>query len=126
MNEDVVGELVFLGLTEYEAKAYVALVGMGEGSARQISDASGVPRPRIYDILELLEKKGFVEVGQGSPMLFRALDPEKLMRILRENTEAALISAGSRLKEISLRSKRTIFPMWHIKGDMTIRDQLRT
>ncbi|MFA5313588.1 MAG: helix-turn-helix domain-containing protein [Methanomassiliicoccales archaeon] len=124
MNDDVVDELIYLGLTEYEAKIYVSLVGMGEGSARQINEASGVPRPRVYDILEMLEKKGYVEVGQGSPKLFRAVEPEKMIRILRENIENAMVSAESRLKELGLKSKRSIFPIWHIKGEMTIRDQL--
>jgi len=51
MQEGIVEGLRKLGLTEYEAKAYAALVGMGEASAREVHELSGVPRTRIYDIL---------------------------------------------------------------------------
>ena len=58
--DDLVRNLTTLGLTEYEARVYAALVGIGEGSARQVHEASGVPRPRVYDIAE-----GLAEIGRA-------------------------------------------------------------
>ena len=126
MFDTSVKELTKLGMTEYEARAYASLVGLGEGSARQVHEASGVPRPRVYDILESLERKGFVEVWQGQPKSFRAVEPDRLMRILREDLEESMRIASSELSNLSLEAKKRTFPVWHIKGQGSIRDQVRT
>jgi len=47
-----------LGLSEYEAKVYVTLVGLGKATARE-NEASGVPRTRVYDVIEKLAFQGF-------------------------------------------------------------------
>ena len=49
MNEGAIADdLVGLGLTQYEAKAYVALVRRDSSTAAQVSRLAGVPRQRIY------------------------------------------------------------------------------
>ncbi len=73
---DPVDDLMQLGLTEYEARAYVAMVTIGEGGISEISQQSGMPRSRVYDIMERLARKGFVEVGAIKPLRYRAVDPE--------------------------------------------------
>ncbi|MCU0861535.1 MAG: helix-turn-helix domain-containing protein, partial [Methanomassiliicoccales archaeon] len=55
--------LMRLGFSEYEAKAYVAMVSIGEGGIAEISQQSGIPRSRVYDVMERLALKGFAEVG---------------------------------------------------------------
>jgi len=65
--DDLIRNLTRLGLTDYEARVYAALVGMGEGTARQIHLAGGVPRPRVYDIAEGLAARGFIAIRQVSP-----------------------------------------------------------
>ena len=47
-------------LNIYEVKIWTALLSKGVSSAGELSDISEVPRSRSYDILESLEKKGFV------------------------------------------------------------------
>ena len=39
------------GLSPYQADAYVTLLALGSASASEIATASGVPQPRIYDVL---------------------------------------------------------------------------
>ncbi|OPY32612.1 MAG: Sugar-specific transcriptional regulator TrmB [Methanomassiliicoccales archaeon PtaU1.Bin124] len=126
MFDRSVPELVRLGMTEYEARVYSSLVGLGEGTARQVHEACGVPRPRVYDILESLESKGYVEVWQGKPKYYRAVPPDRLMRLLREDLEDSMRTASSELQELSLKAKQRSFPVWHIKGEMSIQDQVRT
>lgn len=58
--KNLVQQIQSLGLNQYEAKAYVALVKLGPSNAYQVSKASGVPRARIYEILIGLEQQGFV------------------------------------------------------------------
>ncbi len=126
MLERPISELMRLGMTEYEARAYTALVGIGEGTARQVHDASGIPRPRIYDILTSLESRGFVEVWQGKPMHYRAVPPDQLMRLLREGMEGSIKSASDALSELSLKVRQRTFPVWHVRGELSIQDQVRS
>jgi len=126
MLERSVSELTRLGLTEYEARAYIGLVGLGEGTARQVHEASGVPRPRVYDILESLEGRGFVEVWQGKPKYYRAVQPDRFMRILREDLEESIRTVSDEVRDLSLEARNRTFPVWHIKGRLSIHDQVRT
>jgi sugar-specific transcriptional regulator TrmB len=125
MLDRSVAELRRLGMTEYEARAYVGLVGLGEGTARQVHEACGVPRPRIYDILESLETKGFVEVWTGKPKYYRAIPPDRLIRVLRNELETSMHIASTELQDLSLEGRKRTFPVWHIKGDLSIREQIR-
>ena len=76
--DDVIKHLMRLGLTEYEARAYVATVSLGEGTVNEISRESGVPRSRAYDVMERLAEKGFVEMGNTNPICYRANDPDRV------------------------------------------------
>lgn len=64
-----------LGLTGYEAKTYVALVGLGPSTASDIAEAADVPRTRIYSVLSDLEDGGWVRSRQGRPKTFQAARP---------------------------------------------------
>ncbi|MBR9690362.1 TrmB family transcriptional regulator, partial [Candidatus Woesearchaeota archaeon] len=48
------------GLNTYESKIWTALLSRGVSTAGELSDIANVPRSRSYDVLESLEKKGFV------------------------------------------------------------------
>ena len=50
----------YFGLNLYEVKIWTALLSRGVSTAGELSDIANVPRSRSYDILESLEKKGFV------------------------------------------------------------------
>jgi len=65
-----------MGLSEYEANAYLALLRQGTGTAKEIANASGIPQSRIYDVLERLEEKGFVTIQMGRPKRYGAIEPE--------------------------------------------------
>ncbi len=58
MKEELLNKLQKLGLNLYEAKAYASLLKVGTANAYKISKESGIPRARIYDVLESLTKRG--------------------------------------------------------------------
>lgn len=66
MNNNLFEKLQKLGLNLYEAKAYVGLLKTGTSNAYKISKESGIPRARIYDILESLVKLGLAMVEESS------------------------------------------------------------
>jgi sugar-specific transcriptional regulator TrmB len=63
------------GLSPYQADAYVALLGRGRLSAQELASVSEVPGPRIYDVLDGLEAKGFVVTYERDQLYAEAVDP---------------------------------------------------
>jgi len=64
-----------VGLTQYEARAYIALVGRGLGDAASLATAAGIPRTSAYKVLESLAEKGYAKPTGGKPILFRPTPP---------------------------------------------------
>jgi sugar-specific transcriptional regulator TrmB len=124
MKEKVVEGLRRLGLTEYEAKAYAALVGLGEASAREIHQVSGVPRTRIYDILRDLTDKGFVEFVQGSPTYYRVVEPDRVLERLRSDFLEAVDQSAEELKSLSFDVHGST-PVWCVKSDWAIKNRVK-
>jgi sugar-specific transcriptional regulator TrmB len=97
--ESVVEKLRQVGLTEYEAKAYLALLNTHLNTATQVSEKSGVPRTKIYSVLEALKLKGWVRVYSGVPLLFKALAPRAVFEKVKGDLERFLESVQATLKE---------------------------
>ena len=63
-----------LGLSDYEARAYIALISLEDGTARQIANASTVPRTSMYKVMGTLEDKDLVVSHPGKPRRYRPVD----------------------------------------------------
>ena len=113
-----------LGMKEYEAKIYVALVGLGEANVRRIHEASGVPRPRVYDVLNSLAAKGFISVRQGSPLMYSAVQPDSVVSFLKKDLDAAARDSIKTLKALSFDTKQNYSPIWYVHSDWTIQRSL--
>ncbi|MDM7934226.1 MAG: TrmB family transcriptional regulator [Methanothrix sp.] len=124
MKEGIIDGLRKLGLTEYEAKAYATLVGMGEATAREAHELSGVPRTRIYDILRDLERKGFVESVNGSPTYYRAVEPDQVIERLRDDLVASIDRSTSELKSLNLKAHGAS-PVWCVRSEWGIRNRIK-
>ncbi|MBS3085855.1 TrmB family transcriptional regulator [Candidatus Pacearchaeota archaeon] len=98
-------------LNLYEAKVWTALLSRGNSTAGELSSISDVPRSRTYDILESLEKKGFVVMKLGKPIKFVALKPEEVVERVKKNL----------VREAQEKSKR----LETLKGDEVL-DELNT
>jgi sugar-specific transcriptional regulator TrmB len=59
-----------LGLGDYAARAYLALLDLGETEARDVSRLSGVPLAKMYQVLESLQAKGLCDVFPETPKRF--------------------------------------------------------
>lgn len=77
---DLIDTLQKAGLSPYQAEAYVALLEQGSVSAQDLAKSSNVPGPRIYDVLESLEKKGYVVTYERDQLYAEALDPTEGLR----------------------------------------------
>jgi sugar-specific transcriptional regulator TrmB len=97
--ERIVEKLERIGLTEYEAKAYFALLEVHLNTATKVSEKSGVPRTRIYSVLESLMNKGWVRIYSGVPLLFKAQAPKEVFEKIKEEYSEFLVPVKSTLKE---------------------------
>lgn len=73
-----------LGLNIYEAKLWTALLSRGISTAGELSDIANVPRSRSYDVLESLEKKGFIMQKLGKPIKYVALPPSEVLERVKK------------------------------------------
>jgi len=78
-----VEKLQKIGLTEYEAKVYLSLLRNNMSLASKLSADSGVPRTKIYAVLEALAYKSWVKIYSGIPLLFRAVNPQEVFQKIK-------------------------------------------
>jgi sugar-specific transcriptional regulator TrmB len=80
--------LEHLGLTEKQAKVYVALLQMGSGSVPAISIKAGTKRPTTYILLEELRMKGLVTLlPKKVKAVYTAQSPNILWQEQKEKEE---------------------------------------
>lgn len=81
-NNELVAQLTRLGLTSYEAKAYLTLIRRDSFTAAQVARQSGLPRQRIYDVLGSLVQKGLAAARPGTVVKYAATPPELAIELL--------------------------------------------
>ncbi len=79
MSDDLLDLLGNVGLTEYESRAYAALLSKHVTTAAQLSMESRIPRTKVYEVLESLVRKGWAKVYSGYLLLFRPVDPSVVL-----------------------------------------------
>jgi sugar-specific transcriptional regulator TrmB len=98
-----------LGLSSYEDRAYRNLLGLGPVSAKDLSETSGVPEGRIYDVLENLESHGMVRAQSASrPKQFVAVEPEVAIERLVENRRRELSAEIERAETVGSQLKNDL------------------
>ncbi|MBT8508380.1 hypothetical protein AZH53_08185 [Methanomicrobiaceae archaeon CYW5] len=125
MQKGVIESLVMLGFTEYEAKAYTSLVGLGMGTAREVHDISGVPHGRIYSVLKALSEKGYVTVQKGSPTYYRAEDPDLVVGTLKAKLNERVDGSLAYLKSLRIETGHPL-PFWSIHSEWGINRRIRS
>jgi len=90
-------------LNIYEVKIWTALLCRGLATAGELSDISQIPRSRSYDVLDSLEKKGFVMMKLGKPIRYIAIEPNEIIRRvkdkIKEKSESRMVSLEKIKKE---------------------------
>ncbi len=87
VNKELLGKLREFGLNSYESKLWTALLSRGVSTAGELSDISNVPRSRAYDVLESLEKKGFIIVKLGKPIKYLAVTPREVVERVKKRVQ---------------------------------------
>jgi len=83
----VLDALKTIGLNLYERRIWVALLSKGTATVGELAELANVPRSRAYDILESLERKGFVMLQPSKPLKAVAIPPEEALERAKKNLE---------------------------------------
>ena len=84
-------DLIKIGLTEGEAKVYLALIGLGSSKVGPIVKDSGVAYSNVYDVLQRLMEKGLVTfIIKEKTKYFQAANPSNLLDYLDKREDEIL------------------------------------
>jgi len=116
VENDFLNKLKDFGLNSYESKLWVALLSRGISTAGELSDISGVPRSRAYDVLESLEKKGFIIVKIGKPIKYLAVHPREVVERVKKKVSQEAKAKNNVLEELKESSLLTELNLLHSDG----------
>ncbi len=113
--QDLTATLGRLGLTTYEAKAYLALLRRDSSSASEVARLGELPRQRIYDVLATLLERGLVSARPGAVTKYVATPPDaavdRLLAGHRERLASLELEGASAAQEL--------VPAFHAGRDQT-------
>ncbi len=114
MMNSAVSALTQLGLSDYEARAYTALLAQHPLTAYEIAKNSGIPSSKIYEVIRKLENRRTVQSIHGErSKLYIPLSSEEFIQEFRASVEYHLQAVKSELTNI--RTGMDVSYTWHIK-----------
>jgi hypothetical protein len=99
--------LLELGLTRYEAKAYLTLIQRESFAASELATEAGIPRQRIYDVLNTLVSRGLARDWPGPVTRYTAADPQAAMERLLGVQRQALAGLENKSAELADTLRKT-------------------
>lgn len=125
MIEDILGILKNLNFTEYEAKAYLALLEESPLTGYAVAKNSSVPRSKIYEVLESLVMRGDIFVSYGNTPQYIPVPAKELVRNRRMKAEENFEQAEKIFEKFE-RSASNRENIWNITGRNEILDKVKT
>ncbi len=113
-----------LGLTMYEAQAYVTLTSLISSNATEISEKADIPRSKIYDVLKKLHEKEYIEIEDGRPLTYNVKSPVEVLSREKEKINNRIDDTITTLTNIYENGMNQVqAPIWRIYGVEKIIDQ---
>ncbi len=100
-QDDSLNQLLTLGLTTYESKGYLALLQKQSSTASELARLSGIPRTRIYDVLERLTLNGMCVELLGKEKKYQAVAPDIALQRLVEHQKTDILSKETLAKALA-------------------------
>ena len=119
-------DLIELGLTEYEARTLVTLVRIGTGTAKDIADADGVPRTRVYDAVETLENMGLIDVQYATPQRYTVISRDAIVNKLDLSRKNTINGIAEKLGQLDTTEPATEqFGTWTVTGHEAVNQRVQ-
>jgi sugar-specific transcriptional regulator TrmB len=130
VSEDAKKILREVGLREYETRAYLILLERGVMTASEVSEYGGIPYSKVYETLNSLERKGWIEVERGRPSRYFPKAPSESLEAARLRLEDMVNSwKHVILGELQpLYEKRELMEkpdIWILRGEFSILAKLK-
>ncbi|MBI2139517.1 hypothetical protein HYU14_01225 [Candidatus Woesearchaeota archaeon] len=120
VEKDFLSKLRDFGLNTYESKIWIALLSRGTSTAGELSDIANVPRSRSYDVLESLEKKGFIVMKLGKPITYMAVAPNEVVERIKAKLQEESQQQLSLIESIKQTPLLEELSTLHAKGIETL------
>ncbi len=115
MNTDPVARLVKIGFSEYEAKAYLALLRKNPVTGYELSKQSGVPRSMIYEVVGKLTARGAaMTLISGGTTKYAPTPADEFLDQLQREHDALVLTLKEEL--VALSSSPDQEYVWNIEG----------
>lgn len=116
-----------LGLSNYEASVYAALVLYNNAEAKEIIDFLAISKPSVYEALDRLTNMGFAVKRISKPAMYSAVSPEMTIDLLMDKHRKAADLALETLKTLEKERVRTDKEeaLWTIYGNANIEYKIR-
>jgi sugar-specific transcriptional regulator TrmB len=113
MVVNIIKKLGLLGLSEYEAKAYIALLQSHPATAYETAKMSGLPTSKIYEVLSrLAEKKMVLEMVENARKRYIPQEPEEVITTYKNRIDSTLESLSRDLLVIN--KETNVSYIWNI------------
>lgn len=122
MKEALLDKLQKFGLNLYEAKAYAGLLKTGTANAYKISKESGIPRARIYDVLESITNQGLAMVEESSEnvKIYTPVPSKIFLDRIKKEWENDFEEVTTDLQELEIEEKKQDIYVFTVKGKENI------
>jgi sugar-specific transcriptional regulator TrmB len=119
-----------LGLTSYESAVYLSLIERGVMTASEVSESAGVPFSKVYEVLNSLERKGWVDIERGRPSRYFAKSPEEAFEAAKRKLDEKVRSweqtvVGELQPLYEKRELREKPDIWILRGEASVLTKLR-
>ncbi|MBE0425427.1 MAG: TrmB family transcriptional regulator [Nitrospirae bacterium] len=99
--EKIISELMQLGLSEYEAKAYLSLLRENPSTAYEIGKDSGIPTSKVYEVLKKLIEKGIISIiDDGKKKHYVPLAPDEFLNKQKSITDSIIDSLRTEISNV--------------------------
>jgi len=116
VQKNFINKLKDFGLNSYESKLWTALLSRGISTAGELSDIANVPRSRSYDVLESLEKKGFIIMKVGKPIKYIAVHPDEVLKRVKKKIQEEADFKTTLMEQLEKSELLTELSSLHNKG----------
>ncbi|HEY9206035.1 MAG TPA: helix-turn-helix domain-containing protein [Candidatus Methanoperedens sp.] len=90
-----------LGLTGYEAQAFIALLKLGDSDANEIADTAKIPMGRIYNVLSNLEEYRLIRAMDTRPRRYACVEPRAALDRILKNKNEELKRASTEMETLA-------------------------
>jgi len=123
-TDDIINQLLQLGFSTYEAKAYIALIQNPEITAYEVSKQSGVPQSKIYETMKKIVDKGLAIAEGTKPVIYIGLPIDEFLDRYKMDMDNSIDYLKDSFKNLSLHPELEY--IWHFNNEDQLMDKIKT